>query len=54
MSEDSITPEQRIVVLGVGNRQETAETTGLAHLVEHAMFTGTPNVGVDEHERRVG
>lgn len=41
------------VVVGVGNRDETAETTGLAHLVEHALFTGTPTTGVDEHERSV-
>lgn len=41
------------VVLGAGNRQETPETTGLAHYVEHAMFSGTPAVGVDELERRV-
>lgn len=41
------------VVVGVGKRQETAGTTGLAHLVEHAMYTGTPTTGVDEHERIV-
>ena len=41
------------VVVGAGNRDETAETTGLAHLVEHALFTGTPTLGVDEHERTI-
>lgn len=41
------------VVVGAGNRQETEATTGLAHLVEHAMYTGTPNTGPGEHDRRV-
>lgn len=41
------------VVVGAGNRDESAQTTGLAHLVEHALFTGTPRTGPDEHERRV-
>ena len=41
------------MVVGVGNRQETPETTGLAHLTEHAMFSGTRVTGVDEHERTV-
>jgi zinc protease len=41
------------MTVGVGGRQETPETTGLAHLVEHAMFTGTPSTGTDEHERKV-
>ncbi|MFT4538728.1 MAG: zinc protease [Planctomycetota bacterium] len=41
------------MTVGVGNRQETPETTGLAHLVEHAMFSGTETTGTDEHENRV-
>lgn len=41
------------VVVGAGNRQETEATTGLAHLVEHAMYTGTPGTGPGEHDRRV-
>ena len=39
------------VVIGAGKRQETPETTGLAHLTEHAMYTGTPTTGADEHDR---
>ena len=41
------------IAVAAGNRQETAETTGLAHLTEHALFTGTPTTGVDEHEDTV-
>jgi predicted Zn-dependent peptidase len=41
------------VVVGVGKRQETSETTGLAHLTEHAMYTGTERTGPGEHDRRV-
>ena len=39
------------MVVGAGNRMEGASTTGLAHLVEHAMFTGTQTTGVNEHEK---
>ena len=38
------------LAVAAGNRQESAETTGLAHLTEHALFTGTPTTGTDEHE----
>ena len=41
------------VVVGAGKRHESAQTTGLAHLVEHAMFSGTPTTGTDVHERTV-
>jgi|FLOH01.1.fsa_nt_gi zinc protease len=41
------------IAVGAGNRQESADTSGLAHLTEHALFTGTPTTGVDEHERTV-
>jgi len=41
------------MVIGAGKRQETAETTGLAHLVEHAMYTGTSKVSAGEHDRRI-
>ena len=41
------------VVIGAGNRDESAETTGLAHLTEHALYTGTPTTGADEHDRIV-
>jgi zinc protease len=39
------------MVVGAGNRMEGASTTGLAHLVEHTMFTGTEVTGVNEHEQ---
>lgn len=41
------------VVIGAGNRDESAETTGLAHLTEHALYTGTAKTGADEHDRIV-
>jgi predicted Zn-dependent peptidase len=41
------------IAVAAGNRNETAETTGLAHLTEHALFTGTPTTGVDQHEKTV-
>ena len=41
------------ITIGVGNRQEDENTTGLAHLVEHALFSGTPTTGTDEHEKAV-
>lgn len=39
------------VVVGVGSGVEGAHTSGLAHLVEHALFTGTQTTGTDVHER---
>ncbi len=41
------------MVVAAGKRQETAETTGLAHLTEHAMYTGTPYTGPGEHDERI-
>lgn len=41
------------IAVAAGNRNETAATTGLAHLTEHALFTGTPTTGVDQHEKTI-
>ncbi len=41
------------MVVAAGKRQETEATTGLAHLTEHAMYTGTETTGPGEHERRI-
>ena len=41
------------MAVAVGTRNETAETTGLAHLTEHAMFAGTPTTGTDLHEKTI-
>jgi zinc protease len=41
------------VTIAAGKRQETPRTTGLAHLTEHAMYTGTAKTGPGEHERRI-
>lgn len=41
------------VVVAAGKRQETSRTTGLAHLAEHAMYTGTAKTGPGEHDRRI-
>ena len=41
------------LAVSVGNRNETAATTGLAHLTEHAMFAGTPTTGTDVHEKTI-
>lgn len=41
------------MVVAAGKRQETKTTTGLAHLTEHAMYTGTQQLGADEHEETV-
>jgi zinc protease len=41
------------IAVAAGNRNETADTTGLAHLTEHALFTGTPTTGVDQHEKTI-
>ncbi len=48
--EDSVSV---FMVIGAGKRQEGSTTTGLAHLTEHAMYTGTPTTGPDQHDRRV-
>lgn len=41
------------MVVGAGNAMEGPSTSGLAHLVEHTMYTGTALKGTDEHERTV-
>ncbi|MBW1686180.1 MAG: YqgE/AlgH family protein [Deltaproteobacteria bacterium] len=41
------------VIVAAGKRHETPETTGLAHLTEHAMYTGTAKTGPDEHDRLI-
>jgi zinc protease len=41
------------VIVAAGKRQETPRTTGLAHLAEHAMYTGTAKTGPGEHDRRI-
>jgi predicted Zn-dependent peptidase len=41
------------IAVAAGTRQETEEITGLAHLTEHALFTGTPTTGTDVHEKTV-
>jgi zinc protease len=38
------------IAVAAGTRQENEATTGLAHLTEHALFTGTPTTGTDVHE----
>ena len=37
----------------VGSRSESPDRTGLAHLTEHLMFTGSPGVAAGEHLRLV-
>ncbi len=41
------------MALTAGTRDENADTTGLAHLTEHAMFAGTPTTGTDLHEKTI-
>ncbi len=41
------------MVIGAGKRNETPETTGLAHLTEHAMYAGTKRTRLGEHDRRI-
>jgi predicted Zn-dependent peptidase len=41
------------LVVSAGNRDETFDTTGLAHLTEHALYTGTPTTGTDQHDHIV-
>ena len=41
------------LAVGAGSGDDTHATAGLAHLVEHAMFAGTPEIGPGEFERRV-
>lgn len=39
--------------VAAGNRNESATTTGLAHLTEHAMFAGTERTDTDVHEKTI-
>ncbi|MFK5955286.1 MAG: insulinase family protein, partial [Planctomycetota bacterium] len=41
------------LAVSAGTRNESASTTGLAHLTEHAMFAGTPTTGTDLHEKTI-
>jgi len=41
------------VIYGVGNRMETSRTTGMAHLTEHALFTGTATTPAGQHDAKV-
>jgi predicted Zn-dependent peptidase len=41
------------VVYAVGNRAETKTTTGIAHLTEHALFTGTKTTPSGKHDAAV-
>lgn len=41
------------VVYGVGTGDETADTLGVAHLTEHAMFTGTARTPAGGHDAAV-
>jgi predicted Zn-dependent peptidase/putative AlgH/UPF0301 family transcriptional regulator len=41
------------VIVAAGKRHETPSTTGLAHLTEHAMYTGTAKTGPGEHDRLI-
>ena len=41
------------VIYAVGNRAETAATTGLAHLTEHALFTGTKTTPAGAHDAAI-
>jgi zinc protease len=42
-----------VVWVPVGSRDDVAPRTGLAHLFEHLMFTGSKNVPEGEHDRLV-
>jgi len=41
------------MVVATGKRMETAATTGLAHLTEHALYAGTPTTPANEHDRYI-
>jgi zinc protease len=51
--EDSGKTTSVFMAIAAGSRDETADTTGLAHLTEHAMFAGTATTGTDDHEKKV-
>jgi len=41
------------LAIGTGNRDESHQTSGIAHLTEHALFTGTPTTGPQKFEETV-
>lgn len=41
---------QCLIPVRVGSKNDPAETTGLAHYLEHLMFKGTPNFGTQDWE----
>ena len=47
VADDSDSTATVFIVYSVGNRMEQATTHGLAHLTEHAAFSGTPSVPMD-------
>jgi zinc protease len=50
ISEDHTAPVFTIAITyNVGSRNERQGRTGFAHLFEHMMFKGSPNVGTGEH-----
>src|SRR5512137_2702998 len=50
IAEDHTAPVFSIAITyNVGSRNERAGRTGFAHLFEHMMFKGAPNVGSGEH-----
>jgi zinc protease len=50
IAEDHHAPVYSVAVTyGVGSRDEQRGRTGLAHLFEHMMFSGSENVGQGEH-----
>lgn len=42
---------QTMVVVRAGGKNDPAETTGLAHYLEHIMFKGTTRFGTSDYER---
>ena len=42
---------QANIAVRTGSRNDPAETTGLAHYLEHLMFKGTKQFGVTDHEK---
>ena len=54
LSRDTTAPLVRLgVYYGVGPRQEPRERAGFAHLFEHLMFEGSPNLGSGEYFKLV-
>ncbi|MEM9057951.1 MAG: pitrilysin family protein [Pseudomonadota bacterium] len=54
ISEDSSVPVATVAVYyHIGFRTEPRDRTGFAHLFEHMMFQGTPNLGKNQYARLV-